>query len=158
MESDATGTSSLREEALARALAAAHDALAAKIALIEAEQAAGTLSRDLAAGQVVYDRDCALARVAADTGWHTWAGVGGILYARRERSSPPKVVRAATIEALRGAIQALKTGCDESPLMARIWCRAAEKSGARSCRGASHTPPGGAPRSLTSRRMTRCAT
>ena len=95
MESDATGTSSLREEALARALAAAHDVLAAKIALIEAEQVAGALSPNLAAGQaraarVVYDRDCALARVEADTGWHTWAGVGGILYARRERTSPPR--------------------------------------------------------------------
>ena len=25
--------------------------------------------------------------------WHVWEGVSGILYARRPRSSPPKVVR-----------------------------------------------------------------
>jgi hypothetical protein len=109
LNEDATGSNGTREEALARALAAAHDALAAKIALIEAEQAAGTLARDLAAqqaaaAQAVYDRDCALARVEADTGWHTWAGVGGILYARRERTSPPKVVRAGNSDALRAAI------------------------------------------------------
>ena len=111
MESDATGTSSLREEALARALAAAHDALTAKIALLEVEQAGGTLSPELAArqaaaAQAAYDRDCGLARVEADTGWHTWAGVGGVLYARRERTSPPKVVRGADADALRAAIKA----------------------------------------------------
>jgi len=26
--------------------------------------------------------------------WHVWRGVAGLLYARRPRSSPPKVVRA----------------------------------------------------------------
>jgi hypothetical protein len=108
---DATGRPAASEDALARALAAAHDALAAKIALIEAEQAAGTLAPELAgqqavAAQAVYDRDCALARVAAETGWHTWAGVGGVLYARRERTSPPKVVRGADADALRAAIKA----------------------------------------------------
>ena len=51
MGEDATGISSLREEALARALAAAHDALAAKIALLEAEQVAGSLTSDRAAEQ-----------------------------------------------------------------------------------------------------------
>ena len=25
--------------------------------------------------------------------WHVWRGVAGLLYARRPRSSPPKVVR-----------------------------------------------------------------
>jgi hypothetical protein len=97
------------EDALARVLARAHDALAAKIALIETEQAAGTMAPELAAqqaaaAQAVYDRDCALARITADTGWKTWAGVGGVLYARRERSSPPKVVRGADADALRAAI------------------------------------------------------
>jgi hypothetical protein len=110
VESDATGTSSLREEALARALAAAHDTLAAKIALLETEQAAGNLAPGQAveqarAAQAVYERDCGLARVAAETGWHTWLGVGGVLYARRERTSPPKVVRAATAEELAAKIR-----------------------------------------------------
>jgi hypothetical protein len=27
--------------------------------------------------------------------WHTWVGVGGLLYARRLKSSPPVVYRAA---------------------------------------------------------------
>src|SRR5215831_18388033 len=80
---DATGRPTANEETLARALAAAHDTLAAKIALIEAGQAAGTMAPELtaqqaAAAQAVYDRDCALARIQADTGWHTWAGVHGV--------------------------------------------------------------------------------
>ena len=115
MNEDATGTPSASEEALCRALAAAHDALAAKIALLEAEQAAGSLTPEQAAGQAraaqaVYDRDCALARIAAETGWQTWAGVGGILYARRQRSSPPKVVRAGTPQALAEAIERAEAG------------------------------------------------
>ena len=110
MEHDATANGSGGEEALARALAAAHDALAAKIALLEAEQAAGGMApvlaaQQAAAAQAVYERDCALARVAADTGWHTWTGVGGVLYARLPKSTPPKVVRAADAEALRAAIE-----------------------------------------------------
>ena len=109
MSEDATGSNGTCEDALARALAAAHDALAAKLALLETEQAAGTLTASQAAGQVraaqaVYERDCALARIAAETGWHTWTGVGGVLYARRERTSPPKVVRGADADALRAAI------------------------------------------------------
>jgi hypothetical protein len=108
MTADATGTG--REATLGRALAAAHDALAAKIALLEAEQAAGNLTPAQAAGQarsaqVAYDRDCALARIAAGTGWKTWVGVGGVLYARRLRSSPPIVVRGVTPEALAEAIE-----------------------------------------------------
>lgn len=110
MSEDATGSNGTREDALARALATAHDALAAKIALIEAEQAAGTLASGLAAqqaaaAQAVYDRDCALARVEADTGWHTWVGGGGVLYVRRERTSLPKEVGGADADALRAAIK-----------------------------------------------------
>jgi len=33
--------------------------------------------------------------------WHVWLGVGGTYYARRVKSSPPKVVRAKTVKALR---------------------------------------------------------
>jgi hypothetical protein len=115
MGDDATGRPSASEDALALALARAHDALAAKIALIEGAQAAGALSPQQAAGQawaaqVVYERDCGLARVAAETGWHTWLGAGGVLYARRERSSPPKVVRAATVEALAANIHESQSG------------------------------------------------
>ena len=111
MSDDATGRPGAREDALARALAAAHDTLAAKIALLETEQAAGNLDPGQAAeqaraAQAVYERDCGLARVAAETGWHTWVGVGGVLYARRERTSPPKVVRAADTDALRAVIKA----------------------------------------------------
>jgi hypothetical protein len=108
---DATGELRASEEALSRALAAAHDELAAKIALLEAEQAAGTLTSHQAAAQAraaqaVYDRDCALARITAETGWQTWTGVGGILYARLPKSSPPQVVRAPSARALRAAIEA----------------------------------------------------
>ena len=110
MNGDATGRRDASEDVLSRALAAAHDALAAKIALLEAEQAAGNLTPTQAAGQArsaqaAYDRDCGLARVTAETGWLTWAGVGGILYARQQRASPPKVVRAATPQALAEAIE-----------------------------------------------------
>ena len=82
MTDDATGQPAPSEETLARALAAAHDALAAKIALIELEQASGELSPELAAQQAaaamaVYDRDCALARVAAETGWERGPGSVG---------------------------------------------------------------------------------
>ena len=110
MNDDATARPDAGEDALARALAAAHDALAAKIALIEAEQAAGAMAPALAApqataAQAVYERDCGLARVAAETGWQTWVGVGGILYARRSKSSPPQVVRAPSAQALREAIE-----------------------------------------------------
>ena len=38
-------------------------------------------------------------------GWQTWRGGGGILYARRPRSSPPVVLRAATPWGLRDAIR-----------------------------------------------------
>jgi hypothetical protein len=38
-------------------------------------------------------------------GWYCWRGIGGILYARRLLSSPPAVVRAATVDGLRGQIR-----------------------------------------------------
>jgi hypothetical protein len=36
--------------------------------------------------------------------WHVWRGVAGLLYARRPRSSPPKVVRAKDLASLRDGI------------------------------------------------------
>lgn len=32
--------------------------------------------------------------------WHVWRGVGGLLYGRRLMSSPPRVVRAESVEDL----------------------------------------------------------
>jgi hypothetical protein len=47
----------------------------------------------------------ALERAARDfPGWETWCGVGGLLYARRLKSSPPKIVRATSITELRAKI------------------------------------------------------
>jgi hypothetical protein len=37
-------------------------------------------------------------------GWECWVGVGGILYARRRKSSPPVVFRAATADELASKI------------------------------------------------------
>jgi len=37
--------------------------------------------------------------------WEAWVGVGGILYARRRRSSPPVVFRASTAEELAAKIR-----------------------------------------------------
>lgn len=92
MSNDATGTPASREVALARALATAHDTLAAKLALLEIEREAGTMTaaqvaEQATAAQVEYDRARALAEIEAGTGWETWAGIGGILYARRPRTS-----------------------------------------------------------------------
>jgi hypothetical protein len=36
--------------------------------------------------------------------WHVWRGVAGLLYARRPRSSPPKVVRGQDLATLRERI------------------------------------------------------
>jgi hypothetical protein len=36
--------------------------------------------------------------------WHVWRGVAGLLYARRPRSSPPKVVRGKDFSSLRERI------------------------------------------------------
>ena len=38
-------------------------------------------------------------------GWECWTGVGGILYARRRKSSPPVVLRAATADELAAKIR-----------------------------------------------------
>jgi hypothetical protein len=37
--------------------------------------------------------------------WRTWAGVAGLLYARRPRSSPPMVVRSVSLAGLRAEIE-----------------------------------------------------
>ena len=37
--------------------------------------------------------------------WHVWRGVAGLLYARRPKSSPPKVVHGKTVEDLRDQIE-----------------------------------------------------
>jgi hypothetical protein len=49
-----------------------------------------------------------LAALEADyPGWNAWEGViAGVLYARRPRSSPPRVVRATNPGALAAAIEA----------------------------------------------------
>lgn len=49
----------------------------------------------------------ALAEIARDyPTWRAWLGtVAGVLYARRPRTSPPLVVRAATTDQLRRAIE-----------------------------------------------------
>jgi hypothetical protein len=49
-----------------------------------------------------------LAAVEAEhPGWHAWEGViSGVLYARRTKSSPPRVVRATSAVALAAAIEA----------------------------------------------------
>jgi hypothetical protein len=36
--------------------------------------------------------------------WHVWRGVAGLFYARRPRSSPPKVVRSKDTTTLRDRI------------------------------------------------------
>jgi hypothetical protein len=43
-------------------------------------------------------------------GWECWVGVGGILYARRRKSSPPVVFRAATAEELAAKITEWEDG------------------------------------------------
>jgi hypothetical protein len=37
-------------------------------------------------------------------GWEAWTGISGLLYARRRKSSPPIVVRAATAHELAAKI------------------------------------------------------
>jgi hypothetical protein len=50
----------------------------------------------------------ALAQVGRDyPGWHAWpAALAGLVYARRPRTSPPLVVRAASVDQLRNEIEA----------------------------------------------------
>jgi hypothetical protein len=52
-------------------------------------------------------RACELAEITrAYPAWRAWPGtVAGVLYARRPRTSPPLVVRAATLDRLRQAIE-----------------------------------------------------
>ena len=109
MEDNGTDSSGTREEQLDLALAAAHETYAAALAVIEADLAAGQITSAqaqaaAAAASAACERDCALARITSATGWHTWVGVGGVLYARRVRTSPPKVVRAADADGLRAKI------------------------------------------------------
>lgn len=116
MTDDATGQSASREDALRAALARHRETLTAKAAEIERKRAAGKITvaaqRDqLHAAHAAYDRDCALAEVEVLTGWQTWTGIGGVLYARRPKASPPKVVRAADVGTLREAIHRAETGC-----------------------------------------------
>ena len=49
----------------------------------------------------------ALAEITRDyPAWRAWPGtIAGVLYARRPRTSPPLVVRAATTDQLRRAIE-----------------------------------------------------
>jgi hypothetical protein len=52
------------------------------------------------------ERERALRGVEADyPGWFAWPGVISLLYARRPRTSPPMVVRSATLDGLREAIK-----------------------------------------------------
>jgi len=53
------------------------------------------------------DRAHALAEVDRDyPGWHAWPAVlGGLVYARYPRSSPPMVVRSVTVGGLRTEIE-----------------------------------------------------
>ena len=39
-------------------------------------------------------------------GWECWVGISGILYARKRRSSPPMVERAATAAELAAKVEA----------------------------------------------------
>jgi hypothetical protein len=46
--------------------------------------------------------------------WHVWEGViAGVLYARKPMSSPPRVVRAASVAGLMQAIEADETAHGE---------------------------------------------
>jgi hypothetical protein len=43
-------------------------------------------------------------------GWECWVGVGGLLYARRRKSSPPIVFRAATAGELAAKVTEWEAG------------------------------------------------
>jgi len=43
-------------------------------------------------------------------GWQAWRGVSGLLYARRLRTSPPVIVRAATADDLAAKITEYERG------------------------------------------------
>ena len=40
--------------------------------------------------------------------WHVWRGITGLLYARKPKTSPPKVTRAADVATLRERITDLE--------------------------------------------------
>jgi hypothetical protein len=48
--------------------------------------------------------------------WHVWSGIGGLLYARRMMSSPPRVVRGESVEDLHRKIEAQAGGAGGSIL------------------------------------------
>ncbi len=115
LTNDATARPAHREAALAERLAAIHDTWDTALRVLEADREAGSLPPHLVAEQMrlataAYDRDRALAELTADTGWQTWVGVGGLLYAKQPSSSPAKVVRAATEQELRQAVGAAQDG------------------------------------------------
>ena len=56
------------------------------------------------------DLSTALAAIERETGWHCWQGAIPMLYARREQTSPPWIVRAPTPEMLRKAIDEYERG------------------------------------------------
>jgi hypothetical protein len=60
-------------------------------------------------GQHPTDTDLASALAQVDRdypGWHAWpAALAGLVYARRPRTSPPLVVRAASVNQLRTEIE-----------------------------------------------------
>ena len=43
-------------------------------------------------------------------GWDAWAGIGGLLYARRRKSSPPIVLRSTSAEDLRRQVEDTEAG------------------------------------------------
>jgi hypothetical protein len=47
-------------------------------------------------------------------GWEAWVGVGGLLYARRRKTSPPVVLRAATADELARKVHQRETGCSDA--------------------------------------------
>jgi hypothetical protein len=113
--SDATGSNGSGEAAQRQH----REELQRKTAAIEADLASGHLTPAQAADAIraaraLYSTASDLAQIEADTGWHCWIGVGGILYARLERTSPPRVVRAPSAQSLREAIEASTGGAGNS--------------------------------------------
>jgi len=58
-------------------------------------------------------------------GWYVWRGLHGLFYARRPRSSPPLVARAATEEELPAAIS--KVLADREALHKRLRAQMGEQ-------------------------------
>jgi hypothetical protein len=76
---------------------------------IEAPTSADCPERQSSPGTRPHDEEQAhaLLKIAQDyPGWYAWQGtLGGVVYARRPRTSPPLVVRATTTEQLGQAIE-----------------------------------------------------